>query len=68
MKGDYLDRLARKHGGLQGLARELGQYGPSTPYKTVTNDNVPARRSELQRRIIHKAALFIAGMLFRLSK
>jgi hypothetical protein len=45
MRETDLDRLLRDHGGLEGLARELGQYGaPGGLYEPPANANAPLRR------------------------
>lgn len=58
-KPDALDTLLREHGGLEGLAGELGQSDPNAWLnEPVANENEPARlglwhRLLRRRRIAH---------------
>jgi hypothetical protein len=50
---DDLEILLREHGGLEGLARELGQYGPADgAYEPAGNDNTPSGRGGFWRRVL----------------
>lgn len=46
---DDLAGLLRDHGGLEGLARELGQLDPAGLYEPAANENEPRERVGLWR-------------------
>jgi hypothetical protein len=47
-----LDALLREHGGLEGLARELGQFDPPSPrFEPPANENTPSLFSRWWRLI-----------------
>lgn len=51
-KSDALDRLLREHGGLDGLAAELGQHVPNAKlFEPAANEN-DAPRLSLWRRLL----------------
>lgn len=53
IKPDDLDALIRAHGGLEGLARELGQHGPTfIANEDGANENEPRERVGLWRRLL----------------
>ncbi len=53
MPVDDLATLLRNHGGLDGLARELGQYWPAfIEDENVANDNAPRESVTRWRRLI----------------
>jgi len=49
---DDLRGLLRDHGGLNGLARELGQHDPVAVLYEDANDNEPRERVGLWRRLM----------------
>jgi hypothetical protein len=49
---DDLRTLLRDHGGLEGLARELGQHDPAAVLYQDANDNEPPKRKGLLRRLL----------------
>jgi hypothetical protein len=51
-KRDDLDALLLEHGGLKGLARELGQHDPASVLYEDANDNEPPKRARLWRRLL----------------
>jgi hypothetical protein len=56
---DDLETLLRDHGGLEGLARELGQDDPNARlYEPPANENQPAKRFSLS------GAWFVVPLLF----
>jgi hypothetical protein len=49
-----LDTLLREHGGLGGLARELGQHDPNvTAFEPAANDNASPARLSLWREVLN---------------
>jgi hypothetical protein len=57
MKRD-LDSLLRDHGGLEGLARELGQHDPARWLnQPEANDDEPPTRPSLWRRLLERLSL-----------
>ncbi len=62
-----LDRLLRERGGLEGLARELGQYGRPSAFKPSANENEPEQSLGLLRRLLDKVR-FLARFGFRHPK
>ena len=51
---EELQSLLRDHGGLDGLARELGQYDPAAVLYEDSNDNEPPKRVGLWRRLLRR--------------
>jgi hypothetical protein len=57
---DNLDTLFREHGGLEGLARELGQHDPAAVLYDDANDNEPGGPAAMpgRREVILRYILF----------
>jgi hypothetical protein len=50
---EELDALLRTHGSLEGLARELGQYGPSAKlHEPAANENAQRNGGCLWQRLL----------------
>ena len=59
---DDLDALIRAHGGLEGLARELGQHPPTfIGEKDKTDDNEPRERVGLWRWLLNQLGAALAS-------
>lgn len=57
MREDDLNAFLAEHGGLEGLARELGQSDPrSVIFEPAANENVPSRRKSAWRMIVKAIA------------